>query len=101
MTTLPTAWTRWSARKARELSGGQRQRLALARALLTAAPILVLDEPTAHLDQQTGEELVRDVLGAVDDRSVLLITHRREGLDLVDEVVALEEGQIVPVAGGS
>ena len=44
---------------------------------------------------------MRDVLGAAGDRSVLLITHRREGLDLVDDVVALEEGQIVPVAGRS
>lgn len=71
------------------LSGGQRQRIALARALLSEAPVLVLDEPTAHLDPETAEALVRDILAAADDRSVLLITHRPEGLDLVDEVVAL------------
>jgi ABC-type multidrug transport system fused ATPase/permease subunit len=72
------------------LSGGQRQRVALARALLADAPVLVLDEPTAHLDPETAEALVRDVLAAADGRSVLLITHRPEGLDLVDEVVVLE-----------
>ena len=71
------------------LSGGQRQRLTVARALLSAAPVLVLDEPTAHLDAETAEVLVRDVLAAADDRAVLLITHRPEGLDLVDEVVEL------------
>jgi ATP-binding cassette subfamily C protein CydC len=72
-----------------QLSGGQRQRLVLARALLSPAPVLLLDEPTAHLDPDTAEALVRDVMTAADGRSVLLITHRPEGLDFVDEVVAL------------
>jgi ATP-binding cassette, subfamily C, bacterial CydC len=72
-----------------ELSGGQRQRLVLARALLADAPILLLDEPTAHVDPETAEELVRDALGSARERTVLLITHRPEGLDLVDEIVRL------------
>jgi thiol reductant ABC exporter CydC subunit len=71
------------------LSGGQRQRLVVARALLANAPVLLLDEPTAHLDHATAEALVADVFEAAGDRSVVLITHREEGLDLVDEVVAL------------
>ena len=70
-----------------QLSGGQRQRLVLARALLSDAPVLLLDEPTAHLDPATAESLVSDVLNAADGRSVLLVTHRTEGLELVDEVV--------------
>lgn len=73
----------------RELSGGQRQRIVLARALLAGAPVLILDEPTAHLDPDTATELVRDVFAATPDQSVLLITHRSEGLDLVDRVVTL------------
>jgi ATP-binding cassette subfamily C protein CydC len=72
-----------------ELSGGQRQRLTVARALLADAPVLVLDEPTAHLDPDTARALVEDLLTAAGNRSVLLITHRPEGLDLVDEVVTL------------
>jgi thiol reductant ABC exporter CydC subunit len=77
-----------------ELSGGERQRLVLARALLSDAPVLILDEPTAHLDPETAEALVADALDTASGRSVLLVTHRPEGLDLVDEVVALG-----PVAG--
>ena len=58
------------------LSGGQRQRLTLARALLPDAPVLVLDEPTAHVDPATARSLLEDVLDAAGDRTVLLITHR-------------------------
>jgi ATP-binding cassette subfamily C protein CydC len=73
----------------RELSGGERQRLVLARALLADAPVLVLDEPTAHLDPATARDLVRDVFDAAGDRAVLLITHRSEGLDRVDEIIRI------------
>jgi len=73
----------------RELSGGQRQRLVLARALLVDAPVLVLDEPTAHLDPPTARVLVDDVFAAAGHRSVLLITHRAEGLDLVEEIIRI------------
>jgi thiol reductant ABC exporter CydC subunit len=73
----------------RMLSGGQRQRLVLARALLADAPVLVLDEPTAHLDPPTAQGLIDDVLDAAGGRTVLLITHRPEGLDRMDEIVSL------------
>jgi thiol reductant ABC exporter CydC subunit len=89
---LPDGLDTFVGEEGRELSGGQRQRIVLARALLADAPVLVLDEPTAHLDPATATELIHDVFAAARDRSVLLITHRDEGLDLVDRVVTLRGG---------
>jgi thiol reductant ABC exporter CydC subunit len=79
------------------LSGGQRQRLSLARVLLADFPVLVLDEPTEHLDEQTADELTRDLLAATEGRTILLITHRRAGLDQVDEIVSIEAGRLAGV----
>jgi thiol reductant ABC exporter CydC subunit len=90
---LPDGLDTLVGEEGRELSGGQRQRIALARALLAEAPVLILDEPTAHLDEPTAERLLEDILAASGDRTVLLITHRPEGLDLVDEVVVLDGGK--------
>jgi ABC-type multidrug transport system fused ATPase/permease subunit len=88
--TLPDRLDTLVGEEGRELSGGQRQRIALARALLADAPVLVLDEPTSHLDPETAERMLDDVLDAADGRSVLLITHRPEGLERMDEVVRLD-----------
>jgi thiol reductant ABC exporter CydC subunit len=98
---LPDGWDTSVGEDGRELSGGQRQRIGVARALLTRAPVLVLDEPTAHLDGATADALVRGVLAAAGNRSVLLITHRPEGLDHVDEVVRLAAGRISSTDRGS
>ncbi|MFB8350603.1 thiol reductant ABC exporter subunit CydD [Streptomyces niveus] len=76
------------------LSGGQRQRLALARALLADFPVLVLDEPAEHLDLPTADALTADLLAVTEGRTTLLITHRLEGLEAVDEVIVLDEGRV-------
>ncbi|MFG2293166.1 thiol reductant ABC exporter subunit CydD [Streptomyces sp. NPDC048603] len=77
------------------ISGGQRQRLALARALLADFPVLVLDEPSEHLDTRTADALTADLLAATAGRTTVLITHRLAGLEQVDEVLVLEAGRVV------
>jgi ATP-binding cassette, subfamily C, bacterial CydC len=89
--TLPEGLDTRVGEEGRELSGGQRQRIVLARALLAEAQLLVLDEPTAHLDQTTAQRLIADVFAAAGERCVLLITHRPEGVDLADQLVVLPE----------
>jgi thiol reductant ABC exporter CydC subunit len=76
------------------VSGGERQRLALARAFLADPALLILDEPTAHLDPDGRRALTADLLHATEGRSVLFITHERDGLDQVDQIVVLDHGRV-------
>jgi ABC-type multidrug transport system fused ATPase/permease subunit len=75
-------------------SGGQRQRLAIARAILRDAPILILDEPTASLDVEAEVQVTRAIDQLVTNRTVLLISHRLSTLGNVDEIIVLAEGRI-------
>ena len=82
------------------LSGGQRQRLALARTLLADFPVLLLDEPTEHLDVETADALTRDLVSVTADRaarggSTLIVSHRLAGIEEVDEIVVLDAGRVV------
>jgi subfamily B ATP-binding cassette protein MsbA len=76
------------------LSGGQRQRIALARALLTQAPILVLDEPTSALDSR-HEQLIQETLGTIKgERTVVLVSHRISTVMGCDRIYVLDKGTI-------
>ncbi|MFB7321700.1 MULTISPECIES: thiol reductant ABC exporter subunit CydC [unclassified Streptomyces] len=76
------------------LSGGQRRRLLLARALLAAPPLLLLDEPTENLDAATADAVLAAVLRATEGRSLVLVTHRRTGLEAMDEILVMDGGSI-------
>jgi ATP-binding cassette subfamily C protein CydCD len=103
--TLPEGLHTWLGDGHAQVSGGERARLGIARALLSRQRVLVLDEPTAHLDHATATALAREVLSGTRERSIVWITHSPVGLDLVDRcldldaVPALSTG--VPTSGTS
>lgn len=79
----------------RSVSGGQEQRIAMARALLSKRPIIILDEPTAHLDIETEYELKQSMLRLFEGKLVFLATHRIHWMKEMDHVVVVKEGSLV------
>ncbi len=77
------------------LSGGEARRLGVARALLQPAPLLLLDEPTEGLDTVTAAKVMTRILSAAEGRTLLLITHRRSGLEKMDRVIHMDGGVIL------
>ena len=75
-------------------SGGERHRIALARALLRDAPVVLLDEPFAGLDPITEQALLSTLLDAFANRTLILITHHLQGIEAMDRVVFIEDGQV-------
>jgi len=91
---LPKGLETWIGEQGLRLSGGERQRLAIARALLKDAPILILDEITANLDPLTEHALLDALDGLMQGRTTLLITHRLIAMERMDEILVLDYGQI-------
>lgn len=77
------------------LSGGQRQTVLLARAMLLEPPILILDEPTSHMDNSSEDQLRQRLHGWVQGKTLLLVTHRTSMLSLVDRLMVLDNGKVV------
>jgi ATP-binding cassette subfamily C protein CydC len=95
VSSLPAGLDSYVGETGDQVSGGQRRRIALARAFLSGAPLLILDEPTAHLDRANAEAILNDVLSSSGDVGLLVITHDELLLDRFDEVLRLENGRIV------
>ena len=92
---LPEGLDSYVGEQGSRLSGGERQRLAVARALLKDAPLLILDEATANLDTVTERKLMAAIRDLMRGRTTLVITHRLIALEEMDEILVLDEGRIV------
>ncbi len=92
---LPEGFNTIIGESGRMLSGGQEQRIALARAFLGNRPIIMLDEPTAHLDIETEAELKETMLKLFAGKLVILATHRLHWMPDMDEIFVLDHGKIV------
>jgi ATP-binding cassette subfamily B protein len=91
---LPDGYDTLVSEQGQNFSGGQRQRLAIARAILRDAPILILDEPTTSLDVEAEIEVLKALHTLMAGRTVLTISHRLSTLGHVDEIVMMSEGRI-------
>jgi ATP-binding cassette subfamily B protein/subfamily B ATP-binding cassette protein MsbA len=92
---LPQGYDTVLGERGASLSGGERQRLAIARALLKDAPVLVLDEPTASLDAATEHDLLAALRELMRGRTTLVIAHRLSTVRDADQIVVLDRGRIV------
>jgi ATP-binding cassette subfamily C protein CydD len=87
-------WSKRSPVSARGLSGGQRQRIALARALLRNAPIILMDEPTAHLDPDAEQDFLSKLEDLAKGRTLLVATHSDALIAASDAVIRLQSQQM-------
>jgi ATP-binding cassette subfamily C protein CydD len=95
VTDLPDGYATPIGEDGARLSGGERQRLALARAFLKDAPFVILDEPTSHLDRESETLVLEAMSRLMRDRTVLVIAHRPEPVEVADVVVTLRAGRVV------
>lgn len=93
--TLPEGWSTLIGEGGKRLSGGQRQRLAIARAIIKDAPLLILDEATSAVDNETEAALQRSIQKISNDRTTLIVAHRLSTIRNADEIIVLDNGKIV------
>jgi ATP-binding cassette subfamily B protein len=92
---FPQGWETAVGERGVTLSGGQRQRVALARAVMTAPHVLLLDDAFAHLDEETEAEVMKNLLEALPETTIIFTSHRISSLRLADQVFVLSKGQLL------
>ncbi len=93
--TLPQGYQTRIGERGERLSGGQAQRLALARAFLRDAPLIILDEPTAHLDPEMETSLQTSLESAIAGRTAIIIAHRLNTVLAADQILVMDQGRVV------
>ena len=93
--TLPQGYDTLVGERGQKLSGGQRQRIAIARAILKDPPILVLDEATSSVDNETEAAIQRSLDKIIVDRTTILIAHRLSTVRNADRIFVIENGLII------
>ena len=92
---LEHGWDTAAGDAGKQLSGGERQRIAIARAILKDAPIVILDEATAFMDPENEDKIQRSIMALSKGKTLLVIAHRLSTVQNADQIVVLEKGQIV------
>ena len=92
---LERGWDTSAGEAGKQLSGGERQRIAIARAILKDAPIVILDEATAFTDPESEEQIQRSLKALSQGKTLLVIAHRLSTIQNADQIVVLEKGRIV------
>lgn len=90
-----TGLNSWLGEGGRQLSGGELRRLAIARALLHDAPLMLLDEPTEGLDATTESQMLELLAEVMREKTLLMVTHRLRGLARFDQIIVMDNGQII------
>lgn len=94
---LQNGWDTSAGEAGKKLSGGERQRIALARAILKDAPIVILDEATAFTDPENEDKIQRSIMRLAQGKTLLVIAHRLSTIKNADQIAVLEKGRIVAV----
>ena len=92
--TLPQGYDTEVGELGETLSGGERQRLGLARAFLHEAPFILLDEPTSNLDSLNEAVILKSLQEYQEDKTILLVSHRKSTMGIADMVISVENGRI-------
>ncbi|MHA1970058.1 MAG: ATP-binding cassette domain-containing protein, partial [Candidatus Hodarchaeales archaeon] len=95
ITNLPQGYNTLVGERGQKLSGGQRQRISIARAVLKDPPILVLDEATSSVDNETEAAIQRSLELIIHDRTTILIAHRLSTIRNADKICVIEDGKII------
>ncbi|GKU83739.1 thiol reductant ABC exporter subunit CydC [Niallia sp. NCCP-28] len=92
---LPDGMNTFMQETGQRFSGGEKQRVALARILLQNTPVVLMDEPNASLDPKTEKELLKTIFASLQEKSIVWITHHLVGVEEMDEILFMEDGEII------